>query len=226
MLFDIHGVGKRNQQTRPLSIGDLPSPSAPFRMEVRLKTRRIRRYQQIRGKTLEKSPRSRVRAAAKFFYEGAEKFWLRGVTYGTFEPREGSDYPPQGHVALDFALMREAGVNTVRVYTAPPTYLLDEAARHGLRVIVGLAWTQHVCFLDDARLARQIRAQVERDVRSCAAHPAVLAFAIGNEIPQQIVRWHGAKRIEKFLKQLYTDVKRVAPDKLVTYVNFPPTDYL
>jgi O-antigen biosynthesis protein len=180
----------------------------------------------IRGMILNEAPPSRVRAAAKFFYEGAKKFWIRGVTYGTFEPCDGGDYPPPGHVALDFALMREAGINTVRVYTAPPTYLLDEAARHGLRVIVGLAWTQHVCFLDDARLARQIRAQVERDAESCADHPAVLAFAIGNEIPHQIVRWHGAKRIEKFLKQLYTGVKRVAPDKLVTYVNFPTTDYL
>ncbi len=179
-----------------------------------------------RGMILNEPQPSRVRAAAKFFYDDAKKFWIRGVTYGTFEPHEGSDYPPQGHVALDFAMMREAGVNTVRVYTAPPTYLLDEAARHGLRVIVGLAWMQHVCFLDDAGLSRQIREQVERDVKTCAGHPAVLAFAIGNEIPQQIVRWHGAKRIEKFLKQLYNDVKRVAPDKLVTYVNFPPTDYL
>jgi len=167
-----------------------------------------------------------IKAAAKFFYEGEEKYWIRGVTYGTFEPRDGCDYPPHGRVMLDFALMREAGVNTVRVYTAPPKYLLDEATRQGLRVIVGLAWTQHVCFLDDARLAREIRAQVSRDAASCADHPAVLAFAIGNEIPQQIVRWHGAKRIEKFLKQLYADVKRVAPDKLITYVNFPTTDYL
>lgn len=151
---------------------------------------------------------------------------MRGVTYGTFEPRNGSDYPQPERVAQDFALMREAGVNTVRIYTAPPAYLLDEAARQGLRVIVGLAWMQHICFLDDPKVAEQIRAQVKRDVQSCADHPAVLAFAIGNEIPQQIVRWYGAKRIEKFLKRLYTDVKRIAPDKLVTYVNFPPTDYL
>ncbi len=176
--------------------------------------------------TLNEAPRLRIRAAAKFFYEGAEKYWIRGVTYGTFEPRDGSDYPPPGHVALDFALMRDAGINTVRIYTAPPTYLLDEAARNGLRVIVGLAWMQHISFLDDPRLAREIRAQVKRDVQACADHPAVLAFAIGNEIPPQIVRWHGAKKIENFLKQLYDDVKSVAPDKLVTYVNFPPTDYL
>jgi cellulose synthase/poly-beta-1,6-N-acetylglucosamine synthase-like glycosyltransferase len=148
------------------------------------------------------------------------------VTYGTFEPREESDYPSPERVAQDFALMREAGVNTVRIYTVPPAYLLDEAARQGLRVIVGLAWMQHICFLDEARTADGIREQVRRDAQSCANHPAVMAFAIGNEIPQQIVRWHGAKKIERFLRSLYDTVKEVAPEKLVTYVNFPPTDYL
>jgi hypothetical protein len=27
--------------------------------------------------------------------------------------------------------------------------LLDEAARHGLKVMIGVPWTQHVAFLDD-----------------------------------------------------------------------------
>ncbi|HKX28153.1 MAG TPA: glycosyltransferase [Blastocatellia bacterium] len=129
-------------------------------------------------------------------------------------------------MAQDFALMREGGINTVRIYTAPPRYLLDEAQRQGLRVIVGLAWMQHVCFLDDPQLVKQIRGQIQSEVRACADHPAVVAFAIGNEIPAQIVRWHGAKKIENFLRRLYQDVKQVAPEKLVTYVNYPPTDYL
>jgi len=175
---------------------------------------------------LKSLPSTRVKASAKFFYQGVQKFWMRGVTYGTFEPREGSDYPAPERVAQDFALMRQAGINTVRIYTAPPSYLLDEAARHGLKVIVGLAWMQHVCFLDEPQLAEQIRAQVRKEVRAYANHPAVLAFAIGNEIPAQIVRWHGKDKIERFLKELYHDVKREAPHVLVTYVNYPPTDYL
>ena len=169
---------------------------------------------------------SRVTAGAKFFYRGDEKFWVRGATYGTFAPREGGDYPAPERVAQDFALMREAGINTVRVYTAPPRYLLDEAERHGLSVIVGLAWMQHVCFLDDAKLQGEIRAGVRAGVRACAGHPAVLAFAVGNEIPAQIVRWHGRRKVERFLKTLCDDVKREAPGALVTYVNYPPTDYL
>ncbi len=171
-------------------------------------------------------PRTRVKASAKFFYQGAQKFWMRGVTYGTFEPGDGSNYPAPERVAQDFALMREAGINTVRVYIAPPPYLLDEAARQGLQVIVGLAWWQATRFLDDPQVVNQIREQIRQEVRACAGHPAVLAFAIGNEIPAEIVRWHGKQQIEDFLKQLYQDVKSEAPDAMVTYVNYPPTDYL
>jgi GT2 family glycosyltransferase len=178
------------------------------------------------GKTLDRELGSNVRASANFFYQGDQKYWLRGVTYGTFAPGPDGDYPSPARMAEDFALMREAGVNTVRIYTAPPVYLLDEAARQGLRVIVGLAWMQHICFLDDIKISEGIREQLRREVAAIADHPATLAFAIGNEIPPQIVRWHGAQKIEQFLHRLYSDVKEIAPDKLVTYVNFPPTDYL
>ena len=45
------------------------------------------------------------------------------------------------------------------VYTPPRRDLLDEAARHGLRVMVGLPWSQHIAFLDDRALRREIRAR-------------------------------------------------------------------
>ena len=48
--------------------------------------------------------------------------------------------------------MAGLGINTVRTYTPPRRDLLDEAARQGLRVMVGLPWSQHVAFLDDRRL--------------------------------------------------------------------------
>ncbi len=175
---------------------------------------------------MEKSSQKRVRAAAKFFYENSEKFWIRGVTYGTFEPHDESDYPAPDQVARDFSMMREAGINTVRIYTAPPGYLMDEAERQNIRLIVGLTWMQHVCFLDDPQLVKQIREEIGKGVRACADHPAVFAFAIGNEIPAQIVRWHGVRKIEEFLKRIYDDVKSIAPHIPVTYVNYPPTDYL
>ena len=39
------------------------------------------------------------------------------------------------------------GLNAIRTYTVPPRWLLDMADRHGLLVMVGIGWTDHVAFL-------------------------------------------------------------------------------
>ena len=122
--------------------------------------------------------------------------------------------------------MADAGINSVRVYTAPPRWLLDAAATHGLRVMIGLPWEQHVTFLDDRRRVRQIIGDMRTSVRHLAGHPAVLCYAVGNEIPASVVRWYGKARVERFIRQLCAAVKAEDPAALVTYVNFPTTEYL
>ena len=129
-------------------------------------------------------------------------------------------------VARDFALVREAGVNAIRTYTVPPRWLLDLAAAHGLYVMVGLPWEQHVTFLDERKRARDIERRVREAVRACAGHPAILCYTVGNEIPATVVRWHGRRRVERFLRKLYHAVKAEDPEALVTYVNYPSTEYL
>jgi GT2 family glycosyltransferase len=149
------------------------------------------------------------------------------VTYGTFRPgADGIDYPAREQVAADFAAMAAAGFNTLRTYTVPPRWLLDEAERHGLFVMVGMPWEQHIAFLDDRDRCRSIEQRVREGVRACAGHQAVLAYTIGNEIPASIVRWHGRRPVERFLERLYRAAKEEDPDGLVTYVNFPTTEYL
>jgi GT2 family glycosyltransferase len=166
-------------------------------------------------------------SVGKFPLHRGSRFLVKGVSYGTFEPdSDGLQFPPSRRVAGDFAMMAEAGINTVRIYTPPPLSLLDEAARHGLKVMVGLPWPQDVAFLDDPALCRQIRRDVDREVRRLAGHEALLMIAVGNEVPSSIVRWHGRERFERFLGDLYGTAKSAAPEQLVTYVNYPPTDYL
>lgn len=163
----------------------------------------------------------------KFIYVGDEKFYIRGVTYGPFRPDDqGCEYHDPETVERDFAQMAESGINAVRTYTVPPRWLLDIAAKHNLRVMIGLPWEEHITFLDNKKLANDIERRVREGVQACAGHAAVLCFTIGNEIPSSIVRWHGKRHIESFLRRLYQAVKEVDPEALVTYVNFPTTEYL
>src|SRR5437016_14175380 len=123
--------------------------------------------------------------------------------------------------------MASAGINTVRIpHTTPPRALLDAALRHGLRVMVGLSAEQYVGFLIDRKGAPDIAALIRARVRGCAGHPAVLCYALGNEIPASLVRWLGPRRVARYLERLYRIVKEDDPDSLVTYVNYPTTEYL
>lgn len=169
----------------------------------------------------------RPRVAGKFLYAGDEKLYIRGVTYGTFRPSEdGDQFPPPDVVERDFAQMAEAGINAVRTYTVPPRFVLDLAQANGLRLMVGIPWEQHVAFLASRATRKRIRRAVRDGVAACAEHPAVLCYLIGNEIPAPIVRWHGKKRVERFLRDLYREAKRVDPTALVSYANYPTTEYL
>jgi O-antigen biosynthesis protein len=163
----------------------------------------------------------------KFVYVGEEKLYVRGVTYGTFAPdATGATFHDLETVERDFAAMAANGVNAVRTYSTPPRWLLDAAGRHGLYVMVGLPWEQHVTFLDERARCASIERRVREGVRACAGHPAVLCYVIGNEIPAPVVRWHGRRNVERFLARLYRAAKEEDPGALVTYVNYPSTEYL
>src|SRR5262245_34366046 len=131
----------------------------------------------------------RPTVTGKFLQAGDERLWVKGVTYGTFAPdAAGRQFPSQSRIAEDFALMRRFGVNTVRTYTVPDRALLDLAEEHDLRLMVGLAWAHHVAFLDGRRTSERIRREIIANVRTLANHPAILLWALGNEIPAAVVR--------------------------------------
>src|SRR5512144_1253905 len=118
----------------------------------------------------------RFAARGKFFFRGPAKFYLKSVTYGPFAPgTDGAQFPRPQLVQRDFALMRELGANAIRTFTVPPIWLSDLALEYDLVVVVGLPWTEHVCFLEDHTVARQIRDAVRDGVERCQRHPAIFA---------------------------------------------------
>jgi glycosyltransferase involved in cell wall biosynthesis len=173
------------------------------------------------------APSGPIRVHGKFFFSGEQKYFIKGVTYGPFAiGSHGAPFPERAVVDADFAMMAEAGINTVRVFTVPPLWLLDAAQQAGLRLLVGLPWPQHIAFLDSAAMQRQIRETVVAGVRECRRHRAVFAYLIGNEIPPDIVRWHGAEAVRRFLATLVSSVRAEHPEALVSYANYPTTEYL
>ena len=168
-----------------------------------------------------------IRVQGKFFFAGETKFFIKGVTYGPFGiGSDGTQFPEREMAARDFRLMAELGVNVVRVFTVPPLWLLDLAAEAGLKVLAGIPWSQHITFLDNPAIQTEIVRTVVEAVRGLQRHRAIFAYLIGNEIPPDMVRWHGPERVRTFLKRLVGAIKEVHPEGLVSYANFPSTEYL
>jgi len=170
----------------------------------------------------------RLVARAKYLFEGAEKFYVRGVSYGPFAPNSrGEEYPELERVAADFSLMRQLGANVVRLYVPPPLWMVEEAQKAGLRLMVGIPWPYHMAFLDSRDMKRDIQENIRKTVAEMRQFgETIAAYSIGNEIRSDIVRWHGPRAVSGFLAELRDLGKQIEPDALFTYSNYPSTEYL
>jgi glycosyltransferase involved in cell wall biosynthesis len=172
-------------------------------------------------------PNSRIRPAAKFFVEDDRKFFVKGVTYGPFKPdAEGSYLGRPEQVDRDLELMRQAGLNLVRIYHSPPRWFLDRCAAAGMRVLVTLPWEKHIEFLRERSTRKQIIDAVRMAVRTHAAHPAIFGYLVGNEISSTMARWLGARRVIEFVEHLIQIGRAIDPEALFSYATYPPTEYL
>src|SRR5580692_7312717 len=170
----------------------------------------------------------RLIARGKFLFEGERKFSACGVSYGPFSPNSrGERYPEPERAGQDFTLIRELGANVVRTYVPPPPWMFELAARHELRLMVGMPWPFHMAFLDSRQMSASIRATICDSVNEMRRFADVIfAFSLGNEIRSDIVRWHGARAVSRFMGDLYDLGKSIAPDSLFTYSNYPSSEYL
>src|SRR5947209_10421668 len=134
----------------------------------------------------------RVRRDGKFFRLGSEKFYVKGVTYGPFEPgSHGEPLPEKDQIRRDFDMLLELGMNCLRVYHTPPTWFMDMAEAAGLKIFIDVAWPKNLTFVGDREITAQAHRAVREAAQRCGNHPAIFAISVVNEIPPDIVRFVG-----------------------------------
>ncbi len=173
------------------------------------------------------APLEPIRVRAKFFFEGDKKWFVKGVTYGPFAPDAAGDFVGNPEKARkDFTLMQEIGLNLLRVYHIPPRWFLDLAREFGLRVLISIPWAEHVEFLNNPKMRRQVEHTIRTGVAKNKGHEAIFGYYVGNEIPYAMVRWLGARRVIEFVEKLIRIAREADPRPLYSYASYPPTEYL
>ena len=106
------------------------------------------------------------------------------------------------------ARLAAAGAKVVRVYRQSDAWVLDEAQRLGMKVVMGL-WLEHPRHgfrYEDAQAVRRQEQAVLDFVTRHRKHPALLAWAIGNEIETGVADplplWREVDRLAAAIKRL------------------------
>ncbi len=145
---------------------------------------------------------------------------MKAVTYGPFPDGWPESFDE------DFSRMVQAGFNAIRLFEMPDVTLLDAAKTHGLRVFGGLKWGQNADFMMRTSLRAAAEMQLVEALKRIGRHPALAGIYVGNEIPADLVRWMGPVKVRKFLEDLITLGRELAPGLLFAYANYPTTEYL
>ena len=152
------------------------------------------------------------------------KHFVKGVTYGPFAAgTHGAQFPERAMVERDFALMRGAGdQHRAGLHGAAGLAARSRRRRPGSRCWSGCRGRSMSRFSTAPTIKTEIRAAVAAGVRACGRHPAVFAYLVGNEIPPDMIRWHGADAVRRVpASELVALVRQRAPGGAGQLRQFP-----
>ncbi|WP_019645935.1 glycoside hydrolase family 2 TIM barrel-domain containing protein [Novispirillum itersonii] len=107
----------------------------------------------------------------------------------------------------DLIAAAAAGVKVVRVYREADVWVLDAADALGLKVVMGLwmAHPRHGFDMSDSRAVAEQEQRLRAFVRTHKAHPALLAWGVGNEVETEVADpgpvWALVDRMAELVKQ-------------------------
>lgn len=181
--------------------------------------------------SLQRTPQKVSVADEKLFVNG-KLFEVKGVTYSPIpigndpkKPRP-SDVEWIEHPEIykhDFALMKMAGINTIRVLNLNASVsstraMLDTAEQYNIKVIMGYEGPLKAD-LADRRVRNQIRMQVATMVRNYKDHPAILMWMIGNEVNYWYPKEGNVGDWYTLLEEITRQLKQIDPNHPVMTAN-------
>ena len=163
----------------------------------------------------------RLRVHGKHFHLDGKPHFLRTVTYGPFPPQ--SEHSPE----KDFPKIKDAGFDSIRVYSLPDEEFLHCAARHDLIVIATHAWAHGCDFInDDPGIFTRARESLVAWVAVHHFHPGLGAVLVGNEIPPDMAHWMGDHLVNQRLDELIRAAQLVGDGLPIAYASYPSTEFL
>ena len=150
-----------------------------------------------------------------------EPFDAKGVTFGYVDDVENYQFY--------FNDLKFLGVNTIRIWATNEhtDKLLDVAHQHGIKVMMGI-WMRHgrpgmedddsFNYLEDHEGMEAMYDNAINTVNQYKEHPAVLTWAVGNEVYLNIATDAEKEAYSKLLERICGDIKKIDTTHPITSV--------
>ena len=145
---------------------------------------------------------ARSGCTASSFSPASAKHFVKGVTYGPFAAGHARRAIPRARDgrARFRADARRRHQHRAGLHRAAGLAARSRRGGRARRCWSGCRGRSMSPFSTAPPIKAEIRAAVAAGVRACRRHPAVFAYLVGNEIPPDMIRWHGAEAVRGFLQ--------------------------
>ncbi|CAO3564614.1 unnamed protein product [Mortierella alpina] len=154
----------------------------------------------------------------QFFIKGVA-YQPRGLTTEFVDPLSNS-----ASCGRDAALIKDVGLNTIRVYQVDPTANHDECMKlfedEGIYLLLDLTGPKHAIVRNNPEYNIDILSNVQRTIDAFKGYSNTLGFFIGNEVTNDNSTTVASAYVKALLRDAKTYISQAAPRKIpVGYAN-------
>src|SRR3989338_10067358 len=154
-----------------------------------------------------------VEIQSEWLVVDGEKFFVKGIGYAGWRPHQwpGTDQQVDlGLVDRDFRMIKEAGFNTIRSWSALTDEELTIAEKYDLMVIQGI-WIDPDRDFSDPHFQQRVLADLRKQVEWSSKHGNILMYLLMTEPTPEAVIFSGEQATLSFFSQLKKTVQAIDP---------------